>query len=311
VVSLLWDNWIIVAFIAPVVWATSCIIDVCFVSENIYRRPMDGTIISGLVSVIPCVYFLINIDSWAGISLTDAIPAVVAGVVYFLHSYYYFRALFCINDASGAETFISMSVLVVPVFAFLFLGERLDTIYYVAAIAALIGIVILIACHFKSINRRAIWNLSFAVVYISLCMVVQAWVFKKMDFQHGITLFCAGSFGTALLVCLFKPSQGKRIAGICRRYGPILIFAELIGILAVLMSHRATSISPSVTLVAIVECSLPVFIILLSLAVRTIPKRWYSISTDTHEALALQVSSLPAKLVSLSLISFAIVLVQH
>jgi len=310
VVSVLWDNWIIIAFIAPLVWATSCIIDVCFISEEIYRRPMDGTIVSGLISIIPCIYFLVNIDSWAGISFFDAIPAVVAGVVYFLHSYYYFRALFCINDASGAETFISMSVLVVPVLAFLLLGERLDTIYYIAAIVALIGIVILIACHFRSLNRGAIWNLSFAVVYISLCMVVQAWVFEKMDFQHGITLFCAGSFGAALLVCLFKPAQGKRIVGICRRYGSVLIFAELIGILAVLMSHRATSISPSVTLVAIVECSLPVFIILLSLAVRSIPKRWYSISADTRDALALQVSALPAKLVSLSLISIAIVLVQ-
>ncbi len=309
--SVLWDNWIMIAFIAPLVWATSCIIDVCFISENVYRRPMDGTIVSGLISIIPCVHFLFAIDSWAGISFFDAIPAVVAGVVYFLHSYYYFRALFCINDASGAETFISMSVLVVPVLAFVLLGERLDTIYYIAAIVALIGVVILIACHFRGLNCGAIWNLSFAVVYISLCMVVQAWVFEKMDFQHGITLFCAGTFATALLVCLLKPAQGKRVVGICRRYGLVLIFAELIGIFAVVMSHRATSISPSVSLVAIVECSLPVFIILFSLAVRSIPKQWYSISTDTRDALALQVSSLPAKLVSLALISFAIVLVQH
>ncbi len=307
----LWDNWIVVAFIAPAVWGTSCIIDVCFISENIYRRPADGAIVSGLVAALPGLFFLTHIDSWQGITLINAMPAVIAGAVYYLHCYFYFKALFKMNDASGAEIFISVGVVVVPILAFFLLGERLAMIYYAAAAIAFIGIVILISCHFSGVNRGTVWCLTLAVFFVSLSMVVQASVFEHMDYQRGITLFCAGSFGAALMVCFANPSHGKRIFRICSRYGYLLVFAELIGVFAILMSHRATSLSPSVSFVAIVECSLPIFIILLSLCVRTIPRRWNVLSLETRDALALQVSSLPVKLVSLTLISAAIVLVQR
>ena len=88
-----------------------------------------------------------EVGGWEAVTLSMVVPALVAGVCYFLHVYFVFRALFTVNDASCSETFNTLSVLLVPCLVFVVLGERLSSIYYVVISMALGDILVLIRYH--------------------------------------------------------------------------------------------------------------------------------------------------------------------
>ncbi len=306
----IWNNWLFMAFITPAVWAMSSVIDVCFVGEKIFRFPSDGPIISGLFCILPLFALLTEIGGWESVTLWTSWPALLAGVCYFLHLYFVFKALFTINDASCSETFNTLSVFFVPLLAFLLLGERLAPIYYVAIILALAGILVLIRYHLIGVHRRAIALLTIAVLCISLTMVMQAWVFKHMAYWNGIVLFAFGTFLTALIVGGVQRDRRRRIMGLCWRFASIFLIAELFQLTAVLASQRATDIGPSVSFVAVVECSLPLFVMLFSSSLLLLSRRWKSMSPAISNTLLLQLTSTPVKLTSLTLIVSAILMMH-
>jgi hypothetical protein len=140
-------------------------------------------------------------------------------------------------------------------------------------------------------------------------MVMQAWVFKQMDYWNGSMLFLVGNLSAAILMASVKQVRRIRVLMLCRRFWPIFVVAESIEICAVLSSQRATDIGPSVSLVAVVECTLPVFIMLLSLLLLKIPASWMQISQEIRYSLMIQLSAFPAKLVSMCFIGVAVFLV--
>ena len=306
----LWNNWLLMALLTPALWAVSCVIDTCFVGERIFRDPSDGPVISGLFCVLPLFTAFSKIDGWEVVTASATWPALLAGVCYFLHLYFVFRALFSINDASCSETFNTLTVFFVPILAFLLLGERLRPIYYVAILLALTGILLLIRYHLSGVPRRAIAFLMIAVLSISLSMVLQAWVFDHMPYWNGVLLFSVGTFLTALLVFSVQRTRRVRLVRMCRRYGPIFLIAELLQLAAVLASQRATDIGPSVSFVAVIESSLPLFIMLFSAVSLAIFHRWRTGFPQLYETLVFQTMSASVKLVSLTFIIGAIVLVQ-
>lgn len=306
----LWNNWMAMAMMTPALWAVSCIIDVCFVGERIFRYPSDGPIISGLFCVLPVFVLLTEIGGWEAVTFWIAWPAFLAGVCYFLHLYFVFRALFTINDASCSETFNTLTVFFVPLMAFILLGERLAPIYYLAIILALTGIMVLIRYHMSGVHRRAVGFLTIAVMCISMTMVLQAWVFEHTAYWNGIVLFGLGTFLTALIVGGVQRARRRRILGLCWRFGAIFFVAELLQLDAVLASQRATDIGPSVSFVAVVECSLPLFVMMFSGGLLVISQRWKVLNTDIYDTLLLQMTSMPVKLTSVALILSAILMVQ-
>ncbi|GJL52666.1 MAG: hypothetical protein NPIRA01_38930 [Nitrospirales bacterium] len=86
--------------------------------------------------------------------------------------------------------------------------------------------------------------------------------------------------------------------------------AELLQLAAVLASQRATDIGPSVSFVAVVECSLPLFVMVFSSGLLLISERWKAMSQEFHDTLLLQTTSIPVKLTSVAFILCAIVMVQ-
>ena len=80
---------------------------------------------------------------------------------------------------------------------------------------------------------------------------------------------------------------------------------------AVLSSQRATDVAPSVALVALLECSLPVFVMIFSWLLLRTQHRWRARNDDeVRSTLAMQTRAYPAKLVSLALIVSAVSLVH-
>ena len=306
----LWNNWIVMALITPALWAVSSIIDICFVGERIFRFPSDGPIISGLFSLLPVCVLGSQISGWETITIWAGVAAVLAGACYFLHMSFVFEVLFTINDGSCSEIFNMLSVIFVPFLAFLLLGEQLALMHYLAISLALGGIVALIRGYLFGGNRYAVLLLTLAVLCISVSMVIQAWVFTQMPYWNGVVLFSSGCMLTAFIYLWLKRDQSRRIISLCVQYGRIFLAVELVELAAVLFWQRATAMSPSVSFVAVLECSLPMFVMGFSFGLLAISHRWKTVTPVIREALRLQVAATPVKLLSLTLILAAIVMVQ-
>ena len=304
------DNWVLMALFAAGGWALSCVIDVYFVGDGIYRDPADGPLIAGLFCVIPLTVTTGTVE-WQPPGWPVASVAAFAGVSYLLHVYFYFRALFLLNDAANAEIFNTLSVAFVPLLAFALLGERLAWLNYAAIGLAAAGILLLVCLQAKRMTGPVIANLVASVVFISLVMVLQAWVLERVDYGTAAWLFSLSAFGAVVLVLAVRSRRRRHVASLCRRFGVIFVAVELTELGAVFCSQRATDVGPSVSLVALLECTLPLFVMIFSwAAVNAMRFRDGLDTVAVRSALALQTAAAPSKFLSMSMILVAIFLVQ-
>ena len=203
-----------------------------------------------------------------------------------------------------------LSVLFVPVLAFLMLGERLAPIYYVGIALALCGTLVLIRFHLSGFNKQALIMLSYSVLSISVAMVLQAQVFESTNYTDGILMFLLGGFFSALIVMFLKRGRARKIGSLVRQYGWLFVAIEGVELLGVLCSQRATAVGPSVSFVAVIECSLPVFIMLYSVGLVGVSQHIKVITKDVRETLLLQIKAAPTKILSIMLIVVAVGVVQ-
>lgn len=304
------DSWVTMSLLAAAAWALSSVIDVCFVGNGIYRKVSDGPAIAGLFCIVPALAASGTL-SLAGLSWTVVCVGMLSGVVFLLHIHFYFKALFSLNDAVNAEIFNTLGVLFVPVLAFVFLGERLGWLNYVAIAFAVLGILLLTAFQLSRLSWTVIGHLFASVVSISLLMVMQAWVLRYTNYATAVWLFSSAAFLLVLVVFGVPRHNRRRIGGMCRRFGTLFLAVQLLELGAVLGSQRATDIGPSVSLVALLECSLPIFVMTFSWLIAFTTRLWMPFrSSALHAALSLQTSAAPSKIASMVLIVFAIFLVQ-
>lgn len=306
----LWDSWIAVGLISAAAWGLSCVIDVCFVAEGVYREPLEGPLVAGLFCIVP----LLAADGKATLPDVDkgvAAVALLAGIFYLLHIYFYFKALYVLNDASNAEIFNTLTVLFVPVFAFVVLGETLSPVHYFAIGLSIAGILLLVRFQLSTLTWQVVVLLGTSVLCISLVMVMQAWVLQFVGYETAVFLFSSAAFVSVVLLLSGSTRLRRRMLNLCSRFGLFLIAVQLLELGAVLGSQRATDVGPSVSLVALLECSLPVFVMGFSWMFVVASRYWRATDTAVIRAtLASQTKAYPAKLLSLGLIVAAIGLVQ-
>ena len=306
----LWGNWIAMGLISAAAWGLSCVIDVCFVGEGIYRKAEDGPVVAGLFCLVPFLAFS-GPETTSEVDSGVVAAAFLAGICYLLHIYFYFKALFALNDASNAEIFNTLSVLFVPVLAFLLLGEILPPLHYVAIGLSIIGILVLIRFQLSTLTWQVAGLLGASVLFVSLVMVIQAWVLQFVAYDMAVSLFSLAAFVAAVCLLATKVRLRRRILALCKRFGVLFLAVELLELTAVLGSQRATDVGPSVSLVALLECSLPIFVMVFSFMFLLAARYWPKTSLDgIRTALASQTDAYPAKLFSLVLIVTAIGLVQ-
>lgn len=306
----LWDSWIAMGLISAAAWGFSCVIDVCFVGEGVYREPLDGPLIAGLFCILPLFLFG-ETETVLDVDLRVATVALLAGVCYLLHIYFYFKALFILNDASNAEIFNNLSVLVVPVLAFIFLGEILNPLHYFAIALSLSGILVLVRFQLSTLTWKVTAPLGFSVLFISLVMVMQAWVLRFVSYETAVFLFSSAAFVSVLCLLSTRRRLRRRVFHLCKRFGLFFAGVQVLELVAVLGSQRATDVGPSVSLVALLECSLPIFVMTFSWIILGVSRRWHVANTySIRSALVSQTDAYPAKFLSLALIAAGIGLVR-
>lgn len=299
------QNWILLAVLTPTLWALGCVLDSCLIGSKIFRSPADGAIISCLFCLAPALLALgIDSSTFVNTIAENGMPhtAIIAGISFAVHLYFYFRTLHRLNDVSGAETFITLSVLLVPLFAWALLGERLPAHYYLAFAIAATSTLIQCLPMIKNVGLSLLFNMIVTMVAVSLAMVLQASSLDTHGFTTSTIVFNLTAFLLAAVCILSQRATRNRIKQLYRSYTPILVLGEALGILAVMSSHRATEKGPSVSLVALIECLLPLIIIGISFALITYNRFWPILSRDHRSTLALQLREMPTKVAALSLL---------
>ncbi len=301
------QNWLLLALIPPALWAIACLVDSCLIGNRIYHSPIEGVIVSQFFCLVPFVFLvftLLETTSHNSIPTADwqpddfPISAVVAGLAYTVHMIFYFRILFRLNDASGTETFMLLSVLVVPFLAWAILGEVLPTHFYLAFLVAAIGIFLQCLPAIKSMGRMILINLTASMMAISVSTVLQAQSLHTHGFVVSAIAFNGTCFLCAAVLLIGKATLRRRIVSLFSSFPAVLVGCEVLVILALLSSQRATQLGPSVSLVTLIECLLPLFIISISLVVVGLNRYTPIVSVDIQKTLTLQTSGISIKILA-------------
>ncbi|MBX2823981.1 MAG: EamA family transporter [Gammaproteobacteria bacterium] len=299
------QNWLLMAVLTPILWAIACLLDSCLIGNRIYRSALDGTVFTCLFSVLPVIWILgqgIG-EPIAGTHDYDALSAgVIAGLCFVVHLVFYFRTLHRINDVSGAETFVTLSVLIVPLFAWMILGENLPPRYYFAILLAGVGVLLYCLPLLKQLGTGVLADMCICLLTISLAMVLQARTLDQIGFASATLIFNLTCLIAALILLIVLRPLRIRVFSIARRVPLILVVGECLGLLALVCSHRATQVGPSVSLVALIECLLPLIIILISALTIAAHRLVPILSSANYRMLVQQITSLPSKILALTLL---------
>jgi len=266
-----WNNWLIVAFIAPMLWALVNLIDIYFIN-GIYENEFDGTIISGIFQLAPWV-----LVAWLGFDLPDkrvAAMAIAGGFLYSVSTFFYFKALFVSGDAVANELLLNLSIPVVPFLAFIFVGENLSIIHYAGIGISFIGASILsFNDKFRIKQVRGVFLIMIgAVIFLALSMIIEESVYKKTDFWSGFLLFSLGAFIGGVFFWAFRMITGygagkKSLFKLSKQYFWTFLFAETVAVCGVVFLQRALAVSPSAAFVTIIGAFQPAFILVFSILI--------------------------------------------
>ncbi|MGB5706629.1 MAG: EamA family transporter [Arenicellales bacterium] len=266
-VSFFWNNWLLIAVIPPMLYAIVSLFDAYWIDRQVFDNAREATIISALFGALPLlapIFGIIEIQLPAP-KVTGI--ALLSGVAFALHIYYYLAALFEKNDVVLAETIQNLSVLCVPFLAYFLIDEILTSIHYVGIGVATLGVVFMY-CHNKSSvsgGFAGCGKLVVSMLLFSLTLIAGEWVYRHTSFWDGYMIFSLGMFITGFGFFLF--GNKKTIPKIVCSKWRFFFLAEGLTTIGILCSQRAVDISPSVTFIAITECLVAFFILMLSLGV--------------------------------------------
>lgn len=265
--GLFWNNWLLIALIPPLLYAVVALFDAWFVDRQIYPSARDATIISALFGALPLLLPLAGIVEIHVHSPVVAAVAVGSGVLFAIHSYFYVAALFRRNDTVLAETIMNLSVLFVPVLAFLLLDERLSRAHYFGIGFAGLAVMVMYRVSKPGSSRSpaGCWLLMASMALFSLVLIAGDWTYARMDFWSGFMLFTLGILLVAIVLLLTGPR--RQVFRVIRVNWKPFLLLEGLTTLGILCSMRAVDISPSATFVAITECLGAYFILGISLLV--------------------------------------------
>lgn len=312
-----YHQWLLVAFIAPTLWAITNIIDVYFV-ESIYRDEYDGAIISGLFQILPWIFVPIGLISFA-LSEYQAAPLFFAGFFYITALFFFFRCLFRQNDASLIQILWNLNVPLTLFASWLLWQSPLHPVQYVGCALVFLGVCALTIkgqVPFAMIRSVAL-PVSGAIVFLTLSMLLSGYGYDRStgNFFGSYLLFSLGSFTAAIGLTLIRmlsrrsSQEAHTVAHLARlssKYFIVFFLAELLALFGTIASQRALDLSPSVGLVATIESLTPAIIIFLSIILALTMKVFRPDDARWGKLLQEQTFGMKAKIISTVIIAVGI-----
>lgn len=257
-------HWLPLSFIAPLIWGLSNLIDGHLIRTRV-RDPLTLLAFTGMASGIPALFALAHGDLlWPGERI--ALTAALAGILSLLSYYPYYRALETAHPASAVLMW-NLAPALIAVVAFVFLGERLAFVGYLA-IVSLVGSALLASVSGRvcvSGSRRAPAWMALASVLVVAEAVVQKQLFTYLPFAPGFALQSITSCLAGLAILAVLPRVRLRILNSSRGTLFLVFLNEAGNLGAVVIASLAVSLGP-VSLVKAVGGLQPLFVLVLARA---------------------------------------------
>lgn len=265
-------TWLLLAFVAPFLWAWVSTIDNYFV-HSVYEDEFDGAIISGFFQSVPWLFVPLGLVQFQFPGVGTAWWAMGAGAFFLFSFICYFRALFMHNDSALIQILWNLSVPTVPFVAWFILSETLLPIHYAGIALAFVGVTLFVLD--GGVTRDGFWKAAVpmfgAVLALSLSMVISKKAYGRSDAFWSIYLFfCLGATMLAafLLVVVGRKKAKERAGKIIRlsgKYFWFFLLAESLSVIGTLTSQGAIRLAPAVSFIAVIEALVPVFVMTNSL----------------------------------------------
>ncbi|MBO1348483.1 MAG: hypothetical protein EBE86_014320 [Hormoscilla sp. GUM202] len=265
----MWDNWIVLGLLSPMIWAIAHLIDTYFVGGDVLTDEYDGTIVTSIFHVSPLIIFPFIKLEFPPIGIFFPL-IILGGLFYSISSFFYFKALFKVNDVSIIEVLANIAIALVPIMSFFALHEQLSIMQYIG-----FGITIVGACTLslnKSIEKHDLLKVLLpmigAVTFLSMCVVIEEAVYRIINFWSGFLFFCLGCGLGGVIFWLIRAvkfaNQRESILEISKKNFKIFLTGELLSLVSILLQERSIDVSSSPSLVLILQSLIPIFILLFS-----------------------------------------------
>ncbi len=275
--------WILFAFLAPALYAIAEIFDE-YLSNRGFKNISSLIFFACLPNFlfVP-VIFLIERPTMPSFHLL--LPLIGVALTNLLYLYPYYKSL-KIEDTSVVSAFFSFGKIIIPVFAFAFIGEILELREYIG-----IGIIIFgnVFLAFHTTKKKVKLSKAFyLIIFASTLLAIEGILFKYM-FEQGMSwstaiggqLIISCFLGCSVLL-LFKKSRKHILedrANFIKNAG-FFFTEELFTFLALAAEVYAISLAP-VSLVKGIGMAIPIFVLTYTVAVKRFnPKAFHE---NTHQ----------------------------
>ncbi len=309
-------SWLIIALVAPFLWALTAVLDSYFV-VNWYRDKYDAIVVSGVFQSLPVFLVVFGIIPFTPPSPGVFFFAISSGLAFIGSFYYYFTALFNDNDSSLAMAFWNFTVPIVPFLAWILFGEVLEFRHYAGVTISFLGVLAL-AFYQKVIRQVKIKNFSLpmmgATVLFSLSMIFSKEAYSGAGFFDVLLIFClSASIGSLFILSLRYRfgfiSRFRGIISLVKKNFHWFILSEGLYFIGTVTSQRALSLASSATLVVVIEALVPIFIMMISIAMIWLYRILHRQNRIVEQVLLKQVSGSGVKIFATACLVGAIVFV--
>lgn len=304
-----WDNWLIMAFAAPALWALVNMLDVYFV-ESVYPDEYAAVFLTGLFQLLP--WFAVP---WIGVPSSGSgvvLLGITAGAFFSFSFLFYFKSLFLSGDVAFIQVIWNGTSIITPLLAFFLSGERLSGMHYLGIVIVFSGATLLsLRGSLRGGSKgKVMRHMAMAVLLMSCALVAETEVYRVVSFAEGLLLTTLGGFLAGLLCFGWRIARrmDARILKARGMYWLVFLGAELTALAGMIAYQRAINLAPSVSFIAVTESFLPVFVMGYSMIVClvAVPAGW----ARAREIYATQLSSPALKIVAITIMAIGISLVE-
>ncbi|MBP9842500.1 MAG: EamA family transporter [Candidatus Pacebacteria bacterium] len=249
--------WVAVAMLSITAYASLILIDAIMFRGDVYTTAVQPLIISALMQLVPWVIFPFVVTDFSHWPAT--LLAIASGAVGILGYWLYFHAMEDDQDAVVISIIWNLMIALVPVMAYVFIGEELGLVQYVG-----IGLIFtgaLVATFQKAKAKgKVVAMMVGAVTMLSLSVVGMKEVYNLLEAAGNESVYWSGYLPRALgcgLVGLFfltgtlrKQQSRVEFVSLVKVFWPVFLLTEALQISADMLTSLATTGGPISVVIA-------------------------------------------------------------
>ncbi|MGB2791020.1 MAG: hypothetical protein WBC29_00510 [Candidatus Moraniibacteriota bacterium] len=308
------QSWFLFATAGAIIGAVVQIIDMYLREDGIFSHPLEPTIVSGVMQAMLWVSIPFVGFEYPESGLIAGL-AVLGGLFHIASLFFYFKGVFSFGDMSVISMLWNLLVAMVPILAFVLLGERLSALEYFGILLLFVGALTLSFSEgvdtglLPSVSKQML----IAVFLMGLSMVCLKGVYEHTTYWGGYLFYNFGIVGGGVLgYIFFLPRRTRRqLHHTFRSFFFFFLGIEFLQLSGEFFSNLATSLGP-VSLVSAAESLQPLFIVIIALGIFLAGKAlpWNQLKLLRPMCLA-QFQGLRVKVVAMVIMIFGVYLIQY